>query len=161
MLGSATISPCGRYRYALERRWSDGNTLCVFVMLNPSTADAQHDDPTIRRCLGFAERWGYPALRVVNLYAFRATKPADLWRAANPIGPDNDAALIAAAKEGTCIVLAWGAHGSRNGRGQRVEDLLRTVARGLVVTLGRTRSGEPKHPLYLANDTTPDPGRRP
>jgi hypothetical protein len=92
----ATFDPTGAYRYALWRVWDGNRPPLVFVMLNPSIADAERDDPTIRRCLGFACAWGYGALTVVNLFALRATCPHTLRRAADPVGPDNDEHLRAA-----------------------------------------------------------------
>ena len=151
MSSGADISTCGRYRFSLFRSWGDGLP-CAFVMLNPSTADASEDDPTIRRCIGFAKSWGYGGIEVVNLYAYRATNPKDLWKTASPIGPGNDDHIREAAQSCDRVVLAWGAHGAKYGRGQRVEDLVRECGKD-VVTLGRTKSGEPKHPLYLRADT--------
>ena len=154
---SACLSPCDAYRYTLERTVTKHveESTCTFVMLNPSTADADLDDPTIRRCMGFAFGWGYDRLIVVNLYAFRATQPADLWKAEDPVGPENAKWLRLATKCAGRVVLAWGAHGKRNGRGQAAEDAIRE---GLetwteIGTLGRTKGGEPKHPLYLRADT--------
>lgn len=89
MRSDAVISDDGLYRYLLERHWDDTTSSCTFVMLNPSTADALVDDPTIRRCVGFAKSFGCGSLRVVNLYAYRATKPAELWTVDDPVGPAN------------------------------------------------------------------------
>ena len=159
-MGTAVISDCGTYRYRLDREWEGGGGLCVFMMLNPSTADAEQDDPTIRRCIGFAKDWGYASLSVVNLYGFRATKPADLWKANDPIGPDNhkwaELTLVRASR----VVLAWGAGGGRNDRGQKMEEILRMRFGIWVVTLGRTKGGEPRHPLYIRKDFVPDTGGR-
>src|SRR5262249_14212908 len=95
---AAVISDCGRYRYSLTRRWGDAaEPRALFVMLNPSTADAEQDDPTIRRCIGFAKAWGMGSLEVVNLYALRATDPAALLSAPDPIGPKNDTMITSAA----------------------------------------------------------------
>jgi len=96
---TATLSPCGRYRYRLGRRWAQHRLSLplLFVMLNPSTADAEQDDATIRRCTTFAVAHGFDAMEVVNLFAFRATDPADLWRAADPVGPDADRHIAEAA----------------------------------------------------------------
>jgi len=149
----AILSECGAYRYALHRAFAEGEGKCVFVMLNPSTADADVDDNTIRRCMGFAAGWGYGCLEVVNLYAFRATKPADLWRAEDPVGPENREMVRQCVAGAGRVVLAWGAHGKRNGRSQAMEDELRALCGDRVGTLGRTKGGEPKHPLYLRADT--------
>src|SRR6185369_17379869 len=94
---TAVISKCGKYRYSLRREWIGGAGTVCFIMLNPSTADASVDDPTIRRCIGFAQRWGYQILEVVNLYAYRATRPRDMFAAADPVGPENEYYLCKAA----------------------------------------------------------------
>ena len=118
-----------------------------FVMLNPSTADAFRDDPTLRRCIGFARAWGFGGLEVVNLYSYRATAPADLKKALLPNGPDNDAHLHAAATGAARVVAAWGNHGDPS-RVAAVLSLLRAAA-GQVWCLGQTRTGAPRHPLRL------------
>jgi len=144
---SAVISDCGQYRYQLGRRWGDGPS-CVFIMLNPSTADAEKDDPTIRRCIGFAKREGCGGLIVVNLFAFRATQPEVLLSAADPIGPENDAYIAdALSKESGPIIAAWGAWG--DGRRGRI-----VAARfpGRLQALGATKDGRPRHPLYVRGD---------
>lgn len=145
-LGSARLSECGRYRYELWRRWEDGPHV-LFVMLNPSTADATNDDPTIRKCIGYAKRWGFGALCVANLFAFRATDPKDMKRAADPVGRDNDATLKRLANDAGLIVAAWGAHGSHLGRDKAVLKMLPTIK-----ALHVTKDGSPGHPLYLRGD---------
>jgi len=141
----ARISEDGLYRYALGRRWGDGEPV-RFVMLNPSTADASVDDPTIRRCMSFARTWGYDAVTVLNLYALRATQPRELWKAADPVGPDNDAYLRIAAEGGVGLtVAAWGA----NARMDRVEVFRRLFQQTTVHCLGTTKDGSPRHPLYV------------
>lgn len=144
---SAKISDCGQYRYTLTR--GDAPRLC-FVMLNPSTADATLDDPTIRRCLGYAKREGCAGLEVLNLYALRATNPADLWKHHDPVGPDNDRELYWAASRYMRMVAAWGA----NAKPDRVKQV-RNILEGNGITLfhlGLTKDGSPKHPLYLRAD---------
>ena len=155
----AYISECGRFRYALERHFMDllgapsRGTVC-FVMLNPSTADAFVDDPTIRRCVGFARTWGFGSLVVVNLYAFRATKPDDLAKAGYPIGPENDQVIGQAVTESQLVVAAWGAS-AEPGRVTDVRALIK--ARGKTVHhLGLTKSGAPRHPLYVRADREPE-----
>lgn len=146
---SAVISECGRYRYALLRRWGDAPTFATFVLLNPSTADAEQDDPTIRRCIGFAKAWGLAALRVVNVYALRSTDPEALRRADDPVGPLNDRYLTrhaeAARDEGMPLVAAWGAHADPN----RVRQVLALPGMTALTALGTTKDGHPRHPLYL------------
>lgn len=148
----AVLSECGRYRYALHRAFDEGEGKCLFVMLNPSTADAAEDDATIRRCMAFAAGWGYGCLEVVNIYGFRATKPADLWRAEDPVGPENREWIRRCVSNAGRVVMAWGAHGRRNGMGQATEDALRERCRDRAGVLGRTKHGEPRHPLYLPKD---------
>jgi len=128
----------------------------MIIGLNPSTADETKDDPTIRKCIGFAKRLGYGALCMTNLFAFRATDPKIMEREADPIGPDNDLHLKACAENAGVIVAAWGVNGSYLGRNKQVYDLmdappvLRTVC-----CLRKTKSGHPEHPLYIPYDVTP------
>ena len=143
----AVLSGCGRYRYRLTRTWDPCRPRATFIMLNPSTADAADDDPTIRRCTSYARSWGLGGLTVVNLYAYRATDPADLWKVEDPVGPDNDdhlrAVLTTATAVGAPVVAAWGA----NARCDRVAAVMGFA--GAVTALGLTKSGQPRHPLYL------------
>jgi hypothetical protein len=122
-------------------------------MLNPSTADESADDPTIRRCIGFARGWGYGGLEVVNLFALRATDPRELRRSSDPIGLSNDAYLRDAAARAGAMVIAWGAHGVFRSRGAAALELLSPRAR--LLALGWTNGGEPRHPLYLRRDVMP------
>lgn len=143
---TATISACGQYRYRLGRRWSEGPTL-LFVMLNPSTADADIDDPTIRRCIGFGRSHVFGAIEVVNLYAFRATIPAELRRHCWPIGPDNDEHIQAAVEASDRVCVAWGANAGKSERPGVVFPLIRRAGKH-PFCLGATRSGHPSHPLF-------------
>lgn len=147
---AATISPCGLYRYSLERWWGEGPRLLV-VMLNPSKADATINDPTIGRIVGFAEREKMAGATVCNIFAYRATDPADMARARDPIGPENDDYLKAmadhAAGAGLPILCAWGAHKMAKARSRDVAAMMR--ARGArLVCLATSQSGAPVHPLY-------------
>lgn len=153
-LRGAIIDGSGLFRYRLWRALgqpAEGRVL--FVMLNPSTADASVDDPTIRRCIGFARRWGAGALDVVNLYALRATDPGELRRAADPVGPDNDRHIVEAAREASIIVCAWGAHPFARRRAAHVSGLLRAVGTPLEC-LHVTADGSPRHPLYVRGATS-------
>ena len=152
---SAVISPCGRYRYRLDRRWADGPSI-AWIMLNPSTADSNTDDPTIRRIRAFSRAWGFGALTAVNLYAWRATDPRDLWQAPDPIGPENDAYLVEACAESD-VIAAWGA----NARPGRIAEVLALPGMARVQALEVTKAGQPKHPLYLRGDLTPRPWENP
>lgn len=148
----AVISECQHYRYALRRDWDSSRWPLTVIMLNPSTADASLDDPTIRRCIGFARAYLYGGLRVLNLFAFRATDPAVMKATADPVGPDNDrhirAALADAKHTGADVVAAWGVHGVHMGRDAEVKAMAK--AAGVTLTcLGTTKEGHPRHPLYV------------
>lgn len=147
----ALISDCGKYRYKLWRRWADGPGV-TWVMLNPSTADAAVDDPTIRRCIGFAKDWGAGRIDVVNLFAYRATDPEQLKKVQDPIGLVNDAILMEAAHDSDMMVAAWGLHGSWWGRSYEVIRHLQLFQ--TVFCLGYCKNGEPRHPLMLGARTS-------
>jgi len=161
---SAVLSDCGTYRYSLTRDWTASGRRAVFIMLNPSTADATQDDPTIRRCIRFAQRFGCDGLRVVNLYGLRSTDPAALWEHPDPVGPDNDAyiehALWSAETTDAPVIAAWGA----NARQDRIDQVLGLHGMLSCQALGLTKTGQPRHPLYLRRDAelvqwpTPDDG---
>jgi hypothetical protein len=150
----AVISSDGLYRYRLGREWDVSLPRLTFIMLNPSTADATLDDPTIRRCMGFAKREGKGGIYVYNLYAFRATKPTDMLNAADPVGPENNRMLEEAfgyaITTHTPLVAAWGA----NARQDRVLDVLEMAEQSYaqLSSFGVTKHGHPKHPLYLPGD---------
>lgn len=156
---SAVFSECGLCRYTLERRWRDGGRRVCFLMLNPSTADATQDDPTIRRCIGFARRWAtdVSALTILNLFAFRSTDPKALLSADDPIGRDNDYWIMRRAAD--CdVVCAWGANAERVNklRVPAVMDMLWLVE-ARTYALSFTLRGDPGHPLYLASANMPQP----
>lgn len=150
---SAIISECGTYRYLLTRpsevEHPDRST-ALFIMLNPSTADASLDDPTIRRCRGFARTWGCAGITVANLYALRATDPAALLCHPDPVGPECDQHLFSLAKEYGDVVCAWGAN-AKPDRAARVVEMLREAGARLWC-LGMTKHGHPRHPLYVRGD---------
>lgn len=152
---SAVYSDCGAYRYALTREWGDGPRL-LFVMLNPSTADERRNDPTIERCERRARRLGYGAMRIANIFAYRATDPRVLKAAPAPVGPQNDRVLRRAAGWAAEVLCAWGAHGAHLQRGAEVEAMLRRGGHRLL-HLGLTRMGLPRHPLYVGYAVTPVP----
>jgi len=122
----------------------------MFIGLNPSTADENNDDPTVRRCIRYAFDWGYGGLCMANIFAFRATDPVEMKRAADPIGPENDKYLIELSEGAGIVVIAWGNHGSFHDRGNQVLKLLDDF-----FYLGLTKSKQPKHPLYLRKDLKP------
>jgi hypothetical protein len=149
---SAIISACGQYRYMLSRAGDIAAPRgpALFIMLNPSTADAEMDDPTIRRCRAFARAWGCAGIQVVNLYALRSTDPAALWEHPDPVGPENDNWLTRIALAATEVVCAWGA----NAQPSRVREVAAMLAEHGVrlKCLGTTKSGAPRHPLYVRGD---------
>lgn len=138
------FSPCRKYRYTLWREWIGGEGYAMFVGLNPSTADETQDDPTIRRCIGFAKQWGYSALCMTNLFAWRSTDPNQMLAADEPIGEDNDHHLAHCAAGAGVVVAAWGTLGSFMGRYRDVRALLPDLH-----YLRLTKGGHPGHPLYL------------
>lgn len=149
---NAILSKCERYRYALTRQWAEGRG-CVFVMLNPSTADAMLDDPTIRRCIHFAKREGCAKLTVVNLFAWRATDPDHLFKrsADEAIGPENTAYLRAmTSNRNDLVIAAWGANQRAADRADAV--LSEDLKNATLYCLGKSKSGAPRHPLYLKNE---------
>jgi hypothetical protein len=149
---SAWISADQKYRYGLRRTWDTDGFNVTFIMLNPSTASAYQDDPTIRRCVRFAKDAGAGELVVANLYGLRATEPAELWRAEDPVGPQNDEILKIYANEADLLVAAWGAYGPDE-RVNEVVKLLDDVDEGMNIhCLGTTKMGHPRHPLYVRAD---------
>lgn len=149
----AVLSEDGLYRYLLWRLWDRELPRAMFVMLNPSTADAEIDDPTIRRCIGFARSWGMGGIYVTNLYPYRATNPADLWQASKPMGQGNDSYIERHLDRRGIAVAAWGAHG----KPQRVREV-RTLffdAGIPLYALKLTKDGAPGHPLYLPAASVP------
>jgi hypothetical protein len=156
----AAFSACRTYRYRLWRSWAARESRCVFVGLNPSTADESRDDATIRKCVGFAKRWGFGAVEVVNLFAYagaQSTNPRSLLGLSDPVGPDNDAALRTALRRADRIVWAWGRHDSRVRRlvEARVASLPWLTKRMPCEAgcLGRLPDGSPRHPLRIAYAT--------
>ena len=155
LAGPAVFSECGRYRYRLDRQWLIGSGRCAFFMLNPSTADDEKDDPTVRRCIRYATDWGYAGLIVLNVFGFRATDPMELRRAADPFGPDNEAVCRAAFALVDRVVVAWGNIGAY--RFQHLAALAWIREAGLTpYCLGVTESGQPRHPLYCRANITPE-----
>lgn len=156
--GTAKISECGIYRYELTRDGlSLGDDTCAFIMLNPSTADAKQDDPTIRRCIGFARGWGFRELRIYNLFALRSPNPRDLIDSLeagiDPVGPENRATIAAGVANCKRIVCAWGAfkHPMVRREAETIQTFLREAN---MCCLGFTADGSPKHPLYVRADTS-------
>lgn len=153
----AEFSECKTYRYSLWRRWRNWNRdvelasgFLAFVGLNPSTADEYRDDPTIRRCIRFAKDWGFDGLVMLNAYALRSTDPKKLKMVLDPVGKENDDAIERWSKRCKMVVAAWGNHCSS----QREQAVLQAIDKP-VHTLGFTKTGKPKHPLYIKASTIP------
>jgi hypothetical protein len=163
----ATFSPCRRYRYTLSRSWGDKTNSVAFVMLNPSTADAEKDDPTIRKCITFAKTWGFTSLEVVNLYGWRSTDPKLLLDVEEPVGPDNDAAIAEVVGRAKRVVLAYGSKlveyapalwrsglpGCFLAREGVVVGLVGRHASSKYGWLVLNQDGRPRHPLYVPGAT--------
>ena len=146
---SAELSPDGVYRYRLDRRWDNSLPRMVFLMLNPSTADASSDDPTLRRCISFARSLGHGSLSVVNLYALRTPNPRELRDHPDPVGPLNDRYIAETVRDADLVVAGWG----NNAWDPRRVDQVRSLLPGPLHALGVTKGGNPGHPLYLKGDS--------
>lgn len=151
---TATFSADRVQRYRLTRTWDASGSRVNFVMLNPSTADAFQLDPTNRRCMGFAQRWGFGGAEVTNIFAFRSTDPRGLRAVDDPVGPDNDDAILGVAVGADLVIAAWGTHGELHGRGAEVRAMLDAAGVELHV-LRLTKAGHPAHPLYLPGEVRP------
>ena len=150
----AKFSSCRRWRYLLWRQWDARKPVANFLMLNPSTADERQLDPSCTRARNYAERWGYGALIVTNLFGWRATDPAEMKSVPEPVGAGNDAAIVRAAREASILVCAWGNHGEHLERARVVTALLRKQGVALHY-LRMNGAGHPAHPLYLPGALTP------
>lgn len=148
----AELSEDREYRYRLWRTWDVSKPTLAFIMLNPSTADETEDDPTIRRCLGYAKDWGYGKLVVGNLFALRATDPSELRDHPSPVGPENDEHLRQICNEADKVIAAWGTDGALHGRGREVAEMLDVELHAL----NETKEGHPNHPLYQPADADPE-----
>ncbi|MGL5083317.1 MAG: DUF1643 domain-containing protein [Microcoleaceae cyanobacterium] len=144
---SATFDPTRQYRYLLWRGWDVERPPVTFVMLNPSQADEQRNDPTLRRCIKFAQTWGYGSLTIVNLFAYCVSCPQGLKQTIDPVGPENNTYLLHAFTERTQLILAWGNQGLWLNRSQAVLKLMPQSLQPYC--LGVTQMGQPRHPLYL------------
>ena len=143
-----------RYRYSLTRCWNPTGPRVMFLMLNPSTATESQNDPTVERCERRARALGFGSFCVTNIFAWRDTDPALMRAATDPIGPLNDQYIVQNALSHDQIVCAWGAHGNHLGRSTQVRALISSVNRPLY-HLGKTKSGEPRHPLYISYSQQP------
>ena len=150
IVGDAVFDSSGKYRYSLSRLWNAEGKRAVFVMLNPSKADATLNDPTISRCITFANRMGCGSLEVVNLFAFRTAYPKELRACRRPIGKLNDQYIAAAVEMASLVVVAWGNWGRLYGRDQEVLQLIKS--KNTLLCFGITGQGQPRHPLFLPSD---------
>lgn len=149
----AEISPDNMRRYDLWRVWDKSKPYVLFIGLNPSTADAMMDDPTIRRCKRFAFDWGFGGVHMGNLFAYRATNPKEMKQQIDPVGFNNDYHLCHLAERAGIIICAWGADGGHHNRDQQVIKLLNDLP---LFCLGKTKGGQPRHPLYLKSNVKPE-----
>jgi hypothetical protein len=154
MKKGAVIDKTGTYRYSLWREWDQDKLKLVFIMLNPSKADENIDDPTLRRCINFANSWGYGSLMVVNLFAYRSATPLDLRQVSDPVGIANDRYLKKAIKSAAQVLVAWGNNGKLMQRDRLVLELL-SKHNIQPHCLGITQGGHPRHPLYTKCCTKP------
>ena len=153
---TAEYSDCETYRYTLTRVWDDTGRRALFIMLNPSTATEVQNDPTVERCERRARTLGFGAFRVLNIFAYRATDPRDMRAAADPVGPGNDAAILAGLEWADQVICAWGTHGAHRARGPAVAAMLQGADVALF-HLGLSKDGHPKHPLYIGYNVQPQP----
>ena len=150
--GDAVFSPCRTWRYSLTRAWDANLPRLCFIMLNPSTADADVDDATTRRVLRWAEDWGYGSYEAVNLFALLSVSPQKLKQVPDPVGPVNDRAILRAVTAANLVVAAWGTHGTLFDRDREV---LRLLGVRPLYCLHVTQKGHPGHPLYLTKSVKP------
>lgn len=148
---SAVFSPCRKYRYALYRLWN-AQPAIMFVGLNPSTATESVNDPTVTRCINYARKWGYGAMYMMNIFAYRATDPKEMLAQQDPIGPENDFYLKEIANKVAFRVAYWGNHGEYLGRGNQVRKMIKNMH-----YLKMNNTGQPAHPLYLSQTLQPIP----
>jgi hypothetical protein len=152
MVAGATFSSCRKWRYSLWRVWDKQKQMVTFIGLNPSTATENENDPTITRCINFADAWGYGGMYMANIFAYRATDPKKMKAFSDPVGKKNDQWLIKMSQTSAITVAAWGAHGMHLNRGDQVVRLLKGMQ---LYCLGRTQNNQPRHPLYLCKDLKP------
>lgn len=153
MKGWATFDESQAYRYTLGRRWAPAGKRVCFCLLNPSTADAKVLDPTLTRCQRYAAGWGFHAMDVCNIFALRSTDPKGLKLVDDPVGQDNDRAIVKLVKRADLVIVGWGTHAQLHDRHAQMIELLEPICQPMC--LGITKHGYPKHPLYLRADLEP------
>jgi len=149
---SAVLSKDRIYRYSLSRVWDESKPYVLFIGLNPSTADEREDDPTIKRCIDYANRWGYGGLQMANLFAYRATLPSDLKQTKKPVGVDNDRFIRELFRNAEMTIVAWGDDGTYLDRNIEV---LKIIESPMCLKINKSR--QPAHPLYQKKDLKPIP----
>lgn len=152
---TAVFAPGREHRYLLTRIWDPTRPTVIFVMLNPSTADAFDLDPTVRRCAGFSQSWGAGSLIVANIFALRSTNPKGLYTHSDPVGPLNDEVLATLPNCSSTLVAAWGTRGAFRSRGEVARQLLARPNGPELKCLGTTKKGFPRHPLFVPGATVP------
>ena len=150
MRKDASLSVDRKYRYLLSRVWDETKPMVTIIGLNPSTADEKEDDPTIRRCINYAKSWDYGGIYMLNLFAFRATQPSDMFKASEPIGEENDIYIKTYSKKVDKVICAWGNHGKYQNRSNHIKNSVDNL-----YYLKLNQTGEPAHPLYLKSELTP------
>jgi hypothetical protein len=150
---NAIFSECSKYRYTLSRIWDEDEPICVFIGLNPSTADIQYNDPTLNRCMRSAMDWGFGSLIMLNIFAYRSTDPKGLYTQEDPIGKYNNKYLIEIVSKADIIIAAWGTHGEYLNRGNNVIEMLSSIKK--LHCLDINKNGTPKHPLYISKNNKP------
>lgn len=161
--GSATFGGHDAYRYRLTREWEAAASRICWLLLNPSTATARQDDSTVRRVVDFSRQWGFGSVVVVNLFALRTADPVRLRSHPDPVGPDNDEMLVRTLRTAEQVVVAWGNNGTTVNPAtsvRRDREVNELMAGTRAVCLGHTKTGQPRHPLYLPRSTRPIPFRR-
>lgn len=153
---SAILDDTKQYRYQFSCEWGDGKRFVTFVMLNPSKGNQEQEDPTLKKCISYAKKWGYDGLNVVNLFAYISTEPTELKHQIDPVGPDNDRHVLEAIQNSEIVIAAWGQSIRSGFVKMRIQETLELLSSVDVYTLDLTVCGEfPKHPLYLRGDLTP------
>lgn len=150
---NSEFSSCLKYRWSLSRKWDNTKCVCVFIGLNPSTADETVNDPTVNRCMNYAMSWGYGSLIMLNLFAYRSTDPKKLYIIDNPIGHCNLSTIISFCKNADIVIAAWGKHGKHLHADTDTLSVLKNICD--VYCLRINKDGTPIHPLYQKKTAKP------
>lgn len=155
----ALLSECRKYRYTLTRTWDPGHFRALFLMVNPSMADHKNDDPTVKRCMSFAQSWGAGSLVIANWFAFRSSEPEDLLQQVDPVGPRNRRILKDLLFDAKIVVCAWGSHGNKVNAliAEEIPYMQWSLNSRELWCLGTTQDGSPRHPLFLPRSAELEP----